>query len=186
VKVEISGIDMTQDVGPLIKSYYPKHEVEIKYIGDISETANIVTAKTNSEEKTEIYNDNEVSNIHTSGYEKTIKLSLAEDEISIFIDNIFRVSETFNYTDAPDPHMLYEKRKRRAYKNQLLRALFRVMSEETGRKLPWGILTGVRPTKLLFERLKNKTDLVFAVFVKFFLAQVSQIFAICDDLPRKI
>ena len=36
VKVEISGIDMTQEVGPLIKSYYPKHEVEIKYIGDIS------------------------------------------------------------------------------------------------------------------------------------------------------
>ena len=31
VKVEISGIDMTQEVGPLIKSYYPKHEVEIKY-----------------------------------------------------------------------------------------------------------------------------------------------------------
>jgi hypothetical protein len=154
VKVEISGIDMTQEVGPLIKSYYPKHEVEIKYIGDISETANIVNTKINSEEKklgkminksdnydekkieisdcsikkiaekTEIYNDNEVSNIHTSGYEKTIKLSLAEDEISIFIDNIFRVSETFNYTDALDPHMPYEKRKRRAYKNQLLRALF--------------------------------------------------------------
>ena len=31
----------------------------------------------------------------------------------------------------------------------------RVLSEKTGRKLPWGILTGVRPTKLLFERLNN-------------------------------
>ena len=51
VKVEISGIDMTQEVGPLIKSYYPKHEVEIKYIGDISETANIVNTKIYSEEK---------------------------------------------------------------------------------------------------------------------------------------
>ena len=182
VKVEISGIDMTQDVGPLIKSYYPKHEVEIKYIGDISETANIVNTKINSEEKvlgenveksdslyeqkeelTDDGNDkkNELSNDsfekEISECNKIFRLSLRENEFLIFLDNELKDSETFNYIDSPDPHMPYEKRKRRAYKNQLLRALFRVMSEETGRKLPWGILTGVRPTKLLFERLKNKT-----------------------------
>ncbi len=182
VKVEISGIDMTQEVGPLIKSYYPKHEVEIKYIGDISETANIVNTKINSEEKvlgenieksdslyekkeelTDDGNDKKIE-LSNDSFEKEIsecnkifRLSLRVNEFLIFFDNEFKNSEMFNYIDSPDPHMPYEKRKRRAYKNQLLRALFRVMSEETGRKLPWGILTGVRPTKLLFERLKNKT-----------------------------
>ena len=159
VKVEISGIDMTQDVGPLIKSYYPKHEVEIKYIDDISETANIVNTKINSEEKvlgenveksdsldeqkeesTDDGNDkkNELSNDsfekEISECNKIFRLSLRENEFLIFLDNELKDSETFNYIDSPDPHMPYEKRKRRAYKNQLLRALFRVLSEETGRK----------------------------------------------------
>lgn len=43
---------------------------------------------------------------------------------------------------------------RRAYKNVLKKSLYQVLSQATGKKLPWGTLTGVRPTKLLMERLE--------------------------------
>ncbi|MBR6238682.1 MAG: coproporphyrinogen dehydrogenase HemZ [Lachnospiraceae bacterium] len=37
---------------------------------------------------------------------------------------------------------------RAAYKSELKRSLYRALSEYTGQELPWGTLTGIRPTKL--------------------------------------
>lgn len=42
------------------------------------------------------------------------------------------------------------------YKNILKRALYQLLSIETGCELPWGILTGIRPTKLVYEMLEKK------------------------------
>ena len=44
---------------------------------------------------------------------------------------------------------------RKAYRNQLARAVYRLLSKASGRTLPWGILTGVRPTKLVYEQLEE-------------------------------
>ncbi|MGP1349515.1 MAG: coproporphyrinogen dehydrogenase HemZ [Stomatobaculum sp.] len=38
-------------------------------------------------------------------------------------------------------------------KNELKRALYRALARETGRELPWGTLTGIRPTKLALTEL---------------------------------
>lgn len=40
------------------------------------------------------------------------------------------------------------------YKNAIKRFLYDVLSSYTGRELPWGILTGIRPTKLVYELLE--------------------------------
>ncbi|MCR4652003.1 MAG: coproporphyrinogen dehydrogenase HemZ [Lachnospiraceae bacterium] len=42
-----------------------------------------------------------------------------------------------------------------AYKNELKKALYRILSSYTGVELPWGDLTGIRPTKIACERIKN-------------------------------
>lgn len=42
-----------------------------------------------------------------------------------------------------------------AYKNSMKRKLYRMLSFITGHKLPWGILTGIRPTKLVYEMLEK-------------------------------
>ncbi|PSL09220.1 oxygen-independent coproporphyrinogen-3 oxidase [Fusobacterium naviforme] len=48
---------------------------------------------------------------------------------------------------------------RRQTKDELKRALYRQLSEATGKKLPWGTLTGIRPTKLaLTELRKGKSE----------------------------
>jgi coproporphyrinogen dehydrogenase HemZ len=41
------------------------------------------------------------------------------------------------------------------YKNAMKRFLYDILSKETGKQLPWGILTGIRPTKLVYELLER-------------------------------
>jgi coproporphyrinogen dehydrogenase HemZ len=40
-------------------------------------------------------------------------------------------------------------------KREVILQFYHMLSEKTGRQLPWGILTGVRPTKLMMSRLKQ-------------------------------
>lgn len=42
----------------------------------------------------------------------------------------------------------------RESRNQVKRLVYGVLSEATGRQLPWGTLTGIRPTKLAMERFE--------------------------------
>ena len=42
---------------------------------------------------------------------------------------------------------------RKETKNQLKRCLYRMLSEYTGKKLPWGTLTGIRPVKIPMSML---------------------------------
>lgn len=43
---------------------------------------------------------------------------------------------------------------RRQYKNVLKKSLYILLTELSGKQLPWGTLTGVRPSKLVMERLE--------------------------------
>ncbi len=40
---------------------------------------------------------------------------------------------------------------RRSFKREIRRGVYSILSEYTGRKLPWGILTGIRPVKIVHE-----------------------------------
>lgn len=44
--------------------------------------------------------------------------------------------------------------KKTQYKNSMKRLLYRMLSEISHKELPWGILTGIRPTKLVYEMLE--------------------------------
>lgn len=50
-----------------------------------------------------------------------------------------------------------DRLERKEIKNHLKRALYRLFSEKTGQQLPWGTLTGIRPTKIPFALLKDGT-----------------------------
>ena len=52
---------------------------------------------------------------------------------------------------------------KRARKRQVKQALYDLIKEETGMKPPWGSLTGIRPTRLLYEALEAGMDLDGAV-----------------------
>jgi oxygen-independent coproporphyrinogen-3 oxidase len=42
------------------------------------------------------------------------------------------------------------------FKNCMKRELYRLLADKSGKSLPWGILTGIRPTKLVYEMLMQK------------------------------
>lgn len=46
-------------------------------------------------------------------------------------------------------------RKKDGFRNKLKLAAYHILSEYTGRKLPWGDLTGVRPTKIAMKQLMD-------------------------------
>ena len=48
---------------------------------------------------------------------------------------------------------------RRARKRQVKMALYELLKEMTGMRLPWGALTGIRPTRLLYEALDAGLDM---------------------------
>lgn len=50
---------------------------------------------------------------------------------------------------------IVERGTRREYKNALKHLIYSELSQLTGRKLPWGTLTGVRPTKLIMELMEQ-------------------------------
>jgi coproporphyrinogen dehydrogenase HemZ len=50
---------------------------------------------------------------------------------------------------------LAENLAKSAYKNAFKRFLYEHLSKLTGQTLPWGILTGIRPTKLVYELLEQ-------------------------------
>ncbi len=90
--------------------------------------------------------------------DRALKLvfSLSDDEILIelFEDmtgeaHVSFVREGFSSSETAP------KKRHRDYRNQLLRAVYRLLHEYTGKELPWGILTGVRPTKLIYERIER-------------------------------
>jgi len=45
------------------------------------------------------------------------------------------------------------KEERPVYKNRIKRAVYELLSNDTNKKLPWGTLTGIRPTKLPMSKL---------------------------------
>lgn len=58
-----------------------------------------------------------------------------------------------SYVETPDP--IDEKL---AYKNTMKRLLYKMLSDLSNKELPWGILTGIRPTKLVYEMLEKGMD----------------------------
>lgn len=74
---------------------------------------------------------------------------------------VARVDEkASNYVEAvlPDGSRLTISREKELTKKELDRALYRKLKEITGRSLAWGVLTGVRPTKIAMKKLEEGMD----------------------------
>lgn len=85
-----------------------------------------------------------------------IEIELKEDGAEISIGGI---SSSWTYPG--------ERKDSKAYKDMFKRFLYRVLAESTGKKLPWGNLTGIRPTKIAMGLLEEgKTEEEIITFMK--------------------
>jgi len=93
-----------------------------------------------------------------------IRMDFDKNKISIFAD--IEGKQYQAATDGPDP--VTEKA---AYKNALKRLLYKTLSKLSKKELPWGTLTGIRPTKLVYEMLDKGMDeeIIYAIMEKEYL-----------------
>ena len=122
----MTGEDYEQDIRPLVKSFFPEEEL---YIAD-GEGAEVKAEYILS---LELFPEKFSLSFSFGG--KTLE---REEDFSELLPGAYKNE------GIPD---------RRMYRNYLHRSLYRMLSEATGRELPWGTLTGIRPTKQALERL---------------------------------
>ncbi len=93
------------------------------------------------------------------GDDLEIEISVEEKSIDNKIINDFEISynkqiKRFSYSYLLDPN-LSELRKKSYRKRQVKNFLYLILSKELNKTLPWGSLTGVRPTKFARDLVEN-------------------------------
>ncbi len=131
IEIKIKGEDYEQDIRPLVKSFYPEDTIVIA-----------------GKEKEEV----------TEQPDKFLELTIEPEQFTIHFsssDREYMEHEDFSKL-LPGAYQNPGIPDRRMYRNYLHRKLYGMLKEETGKELPWGTLTGIRPTKQALERLVQK------------------------------
>lgn len=154
----IWGVDFEQDLRPLIKAFYPGCDFTVRKeeIGDTLHTIAEWTAflkrifPENGRKTEEFFPDYAFYLMESGGYFAVwYKESWILDEFHIDDDNIPSGNPMIFRDDV-----LKKNAARRRYRNALMRPLYRILERISGVHLPWGILTGVRPTKQVLEQME--------------------------------
>ncbi len=148
INVIMRGLDYGQDIGPLVRAFFPEWDYKIEYNEDPAAPSEIPDAPW----------------LKVTLWENRFKVNAGEGNRGIGrFDNFSETPEgCYRNEGTPD---------RRMYRNHLHRAVYNVLSELTGKTLPWGTLTGVRPTKQAFEmeRLGYDRDRIITYFANEYL-----------------
>ena len=150
----IWGVDFEQDLRPLIKAFYPDCDFTVRKeeigdnLRDIAEWTAFLECSFPKKEREEFFPDYAFYLMESGGY------------FAVWHGGDWILDE-FHRIDDPDEHqmifrddILKKNAIRRKYRNALMRPLYRILERVSGVHLPWGILTGVRPTKQVLEQME--------------------------------
>ncbi len=98
----------------------------------------------------------EVVNLFDGGLELKIRHRFTENE-NKFVNTITLNGKVFAYGNLV-PTSLNEIEKKRLVKRYAKLSLYKAISRLLGVDLPWGALTGIRPTKLAYQQLENSGE----------------------------
>lgn len=135
VELNMYGKDYEQELRPLIRAFLPDAEFDVTHEDVEEDSMRVVFEK---EDAPLLLSAN-------STYDYSFCMLLMEDWYRI---RIYRHGTLFSeaVADGVNPE-------RKAYRNQVAREIYRALAEEKNQTLPWGILTGVRPTKQVYDAL---------------------------------
>lgn len=130
--VKLNQANYEYDVHSLVKAFYPESTVKVLTPEAKEETAVSVLAECHGENM-------------------EIKIEDAGASI-LFVGK--ETAESQQVSAGKEYRWQYEEAEGR-YKDAFKRFLYRVLSEVTEKELPWGNLTGIRPTKLAYAMLEE-------------------------------
>lgn len=147
IEIILSDKAYENDVYPLVKAFYPEESMKVydrSEAAEIEKAYHLTREKMVSQELLQIEQQSCIGKL-------VIELELAETQMKLTITSD-------NSTIVKDLLQLSNKLPKPQYKNAMKRFLYTKVSELTMKTLPWGILTGIRPTKLVYELLEHGED----------------------------
>ena len=146
-KVRIVRVDMPglqYDINAIVRAFYPDKEVRVLEPGEKVRDVSLLDLP--------VYMD-----VSIMDSDDVIPASPEEHPDIIFVNHTDQVAGNCEYGTirVEDRTYRYEIDPELGAKNSFKLALYDVMVEVTGRTLPWGNLTGVRPTKIAMTKMKQ-------------------------------
>lgn len=136
IAVKVNQLGFEYDIHSLIKAFYPTEDVKVFEEG----TREFISSEKMPECKVIFAEDFLYFCVKAKKEEEFLKKTMAEDKVE-----------------------LEKAEERSSVKCKLKHLIYSVLSEYTGKTLPWGNLTGIRPTKIaygLLEEGKTKEEVV--------------------------
>ena len=135
------------DVHSLIKAFYPKEEVQMYYTSAEADTSKENLACTHHEAGSEL--DEKIAD---AAYLLAVTYPDTKDEPKGTIALSWKNREAGTKIEKK---VEGDFRERAIAKNQLKQALYELLAQASGQTLPWGTLTGIRPTKIPMKLLEE-------------------------------
>ena len=132
INIRVNEKNLEYDIHALFKSYFPEEEITIEQ-SEATEESNGVPSFYDIR-----LTDKEASCVY-------FPQNTYSDTYDINASDMGTEAETEN-TEGLDRSMA---------KNALKRCIYRTLKKQTGRELPWGTLTGIRPTKIPMKMLED-------------------------------
>jgi len=126
IEIRLEDASFEQDIRPLVRAFFSREDMKV-IICDFEEP-----------EKVDVTVSNFVLSVHND--EKLIEMWFKDDAKRT-------VRKKYEYSEVEED--------RRLYKNELKKVLYAILKEYTGEELPWGTLTGIRPTKIACDYIEE-------------------------------
>jgi oxygen-independent coproporphyrinogen-3 oxidase len=135
--VKVDTDHLEYDIHSLVKAFYPE------------ETVKVLTPSTDEKKRQEL------------GGQIDMELLLQEQEPKLLI------AQNKQNTQGNLAKAVYTKQEKCTSKDEIKRFLYISLSAYTGKELPWGNLTGIRPTKIAMNKIEaGETDEAIGQFMK--------------------
>lgn len=136
IEIRLEKDSFEQDVRPLLRAFFPREEMRV-----VIEPYREAEAAEQSDGSRGVTGSAAADYILTVGHD--------EEQIRMwFLDPAGKKLSASHVFETPEED-------RRIYKNYLKKVLYEILTEYTGRELPWGTLTGIRPTKIACEMIED-------------------------------
>ena len=126
IEIRLEDASFEQDIRPLVRAFFSREDMKV-IICDFEEP-----------EKVDVTVSNFVLSVHND--EKLIEMWFKDDAKRT-------VRKKYEYSEVEED--------RRLYKNELKKVLYAILKEYTKEELPWGTLTGIRPTKIACDYIEE-------------------------------
>lgn len=147
IELRLENESFSHDIGPLTRAFFPAEEIKT-VIMPFAAPERVNGSFTSDDAPVYIV----IAVLHT---EESIKCWLRDER--------GKLCERSIQVEMPKPAVSDERDEaylswRRDYKNILKKAVYEVLVEFTGRTLPWGSLTGIRPVKIACDAIEEGED----------------------------